>query len=65
MIIDCHGHYTTAPAALQGFRDAQLARLKDPALPVPADPEISESAHKPASADAARAQTRSFSIEPS
>jgi 4-oxalmesaconate hydratase len=25
MIIDCHGHYTTAPAALQLFRDAQLA----------------------------------------
>jgi 4-oxalmesaconate hydratase len=30
MIIDCHGHYTTAPAALQTFRDAQLARLKNP-----------------------------------
>src|SRR6266567_5014388 len=42
MIIDCQGHYTTAPAALQGYRDAQLARLKDPALPVPADPEISD-----------------------
>jgi 4-oxalmesaconate hydratase len=32
MIIDCHGHYTTAPAELQKFRDAQLAGLKDPAL---------------------------------
>jgi 4-oxalmesaconate hydratase len=42
MIIDCHGHYTTAPAALQAFRDAQLARLTDQALPVPADPEISD-----------------------
>ena len=42
MIIDCHGHYTTAPAALQEFRDAQLARLKDPALPVPAEPRISD-----------------------
>ena len=30
MIIDCHGHYTTAPAAHQRFRDAQLAGLKDP-----------------------------------
>ena len=30
MIIDCHGHYTTAPAAHQKFRDAQLAGLKDP-----------------------------------
>ena len=42
MIIDCHGHYTTAPAALQEFRDAQLARLQDPALPVPAEPRISD-----------------------
>jgi len=42
MIIDCHGHYTTAPAALQEFRDAQLARLADPTLPVPAAPEISD-----------------------
>jgi 4-oxalmesaconate hydratase len=25
MIIDCHGHYTTAPAELQAFRDAQIA----------------------------------------
>jgi 4-oxalmesaconate hydratase len=31
MIIDCHGHYTTAPADLQKFRDAQIAALKDPA----------------------------------
>ncbi|TLY59414.1 MAG: amidohydrolase, partial [Gammaproteobacteria bacterium] len=30
MIIDCHGHYTTAPAAHQKFRDAQIAGLKDP-----------------------------------
>jgi 4-oxalmesaconate hydratase len=29
MIIDCHGHYTTAPAALQQFRDSQLAGLKN------------------------------------
>ena len=25
MIIDCHGHYTTAPKPLQDFRDAQIA----------------------------------------
>lgn len=37
MIIDCHGHYTTAPAAHQRFRDAQIARLRDPAAP-PAQP---------------------------
>src|ERR1700733_6122076 len=42
MIIDCHGHYTTAPATLQEFSDAQLARLTDPALPVPAGPRISD-----------------------
>jgi len=42
MIIDCHGHYTTAPAALQEFRDAQLARLRDPAQPVPPEPEIGD-----------------------
>jgi len=27
MIIDCHGHYTTAPAELELFRKAQLAAL--------------------------------------
>jgi 4-oxalmesaconate hydratase len=31
MIIDCHGHYTTAPADLTTFREAQIAALKDPA----------------------------------
>jgi 4-oxalmesaconate hydratase len=31
MIIDCHGHYTTAPKALQTYRDAQIAGLKNPA----------------------------------
>lgn len=33
MIIDCHGHFTTAPPQLQQFRDRQLARLIDSALP--------------------------------
>jgi 4-oxalmesaconate hydratase len=42
VIIDCHGHYTTAPAALQDFRDAQLARLRDSALPAPVLAEISD-----------------------
>ncbi len=37
MIIDCHGHYTTAPAAHQSFRDAQLAGIKNPAA-MPAKP---------------------------
>jgi 4-oxalmesaconate hydratase len=31
VIIDCHGHYTTAPAELQKYRDSQVAGLKDPA----------------------------------
>src|SRR6266516_6997586 len=31
MIIDCHGHYTTAPKALQTYRDAQIAALNDAA----------------------------------
>jgi 4-oxalmesaconate hydratase len=28
MIIDCHGHYTTAPKQLQAWREAQIAALK-------------------------------------
>ena len=38
LIIDCHGHYTTAPAAHQRFRDPQLARLKDLRCPRRARP---------------------------
>jgi 4-oxalmesaconate hydratase len=30
LIIDCHGHYTTEPEALNSFRAAQIAALKDP-----------------------------------
>ena len=33
MIIDCHGHYTTAPKQLQAYRDAQIAALKTSARP--------------------------------
>jgi 4-oxalmesaconate hydratase len=32
MIIDCHGHYTTAPKQLATFRARQIAGLKDKAL---------------------------------
>ncbi|MGE0557022.1 MAG: amidohydrolase family protein [Burkholderiales bacterium] len=32
MIIDCHGHYTTAPKSLEDFRLKQIAGLKDPKL---------------------------------
>jgi 4-oxalmesaconate hydratase len=42
MIIDCHGHYTTAPAAHQRFRDGQIARLADPSLPPVKPAQISD-----------------------
>lgn len=47
MIIDCHGHYTTEPAAYTAFRKAQIARFEDPTLPEPqmatiSDDEIAE-----------------------
>ena len=29
VIIDCHGHYTTAPPQLGQYRDAQKAALRD------------------------------------
>jgi len=51
MIIDCHGHYTTSPPQLQGFRDMQIAHFEDPAKPAPgplniSDDEIRESIEK-------------------
>jgi 4-oxalmesaconate hydratase len=42
LIIDCHGHYTTAPDAHQKFRDQQMARLKDPLAPTPTPTRISD-----------------------
>ncbi|HEY3731472.1 MAG TPA: amidohydrolase family protein [Steroidobacteraceae bacterium] len=45
MIIDCHGHYTTAPPELQAFRDAQLSALKGSGdLSAIAAPHISDDA---------------------
>ncbi|MEV8559149.1 amidohydrolase family protein [Streptomyces sp. NPDC051917] len=44
MIIDVHGHYTTAPRTHQAFREAQLACLADPSLPPPAPAAISDDA---------------------
>ena len=32
MIIDIHGHYTTAPKSLETWRNQQIAGIKDPAL---------------------------------
>lgn len=42
MIIDCHGHYTTAPDPHQDYRAAQIARLDDPSLPEPQRAVISD-----------------------
>jgi 4-oxalmesaconate hydratase len=47
VIVDCHGHFTTPPAAHTDFRKAQLARLADPDLAEPvlvpaSDEEIRE-----------------------
>jgi len=38
MIIDCHGHYTTAPKALEEWRNKQIANLANPEL----GPKVSE-----------------------
>ena len=43
MIIDVHGHYTTAPAALGAWRDLQIAALREPGkAPAAADLKISD-----------------------
>src|SRR5215204_509476 len=38
LIIDVHGHYTTAPKALEDWRNRQIAGIKDPSLM----PKVSE-----------------------
>jgi len=43
MIIDIHGHYTTAPKALEAWRNQQIAGIKDPASkPKPGDLRITD-----------------------
>ena len=43
MIIDCHGHYTTAPKALEAWRDRQVAGIGSPALmPKPSELRIGD-----------------------
>jgi 4-oxalmesaconate hydratase len=43
MIIDCHGHYTTAPKALETWRARQIAAINDPAsAPTAAELRISD-----------------------
>ena len=47
MIIDCHGHYTTAPNPHTEWRQSQLAAFREgrraPAYPAISDGEIRES----------------------
>ena len=42
MIVDCHGHYTTVPAAHKAFRESQLAGEDEPAPTRISDDEIRE-----------------------
>ena len=43
LIIDCHGHYTTAPLAMETWRNAQIAAIKDPGKsPKASDLKISD-----------------------
>ena len=52
MIIDCHGHYTTAPKALRDYREQQIAALTAPTQPALApnlkvsDDEVRETIEK-------------------
>src|SRR5438128_1650077 len=38
MIIDCHGHYTTAPKVLEDWRNRQIAGIRDSSM----KPRVSE-----------------------
>ncbi|MEZ5233245.1 MAG: amidohydrolase family protein [Acidimicrobiia bacterium] len=43
MIIDCHGHFTTAPPALEAWRNRQIAAIGNPAdAPSPSELRISD-----------------------
>ena len=43
MIVDCHGHYTTAPKALEAWRNRQIAGIADPsAMPKVAELRIGD-----------------------
>jgi 4-oxalmesaconate hydratase len=65
MIIDCHGHYTTAPPALERWRGRQVASLTDPAIaPSRADLAISDDELRASVADhqLARMQERGIDL---
>jgi 4-oxalmesaconate hydratase len=42
MVIDCHGHYTTAPKQVEAWRKNQIAGLDNPALNPAEGPAISD-----------------------
>ena len=43
MIIDCHGHYTTAPQSLEDWRNRQIAGIRDPSrVPKPSELRIGD-----------------------
>ncbi|WP_439240473.1 amidohydrolase family protein [Lonepinella sp. BR2474] len=43
MIIDCHGHYTTAPKALENWRNQQIAAINNPSqMPRTSDLKIGD-----------------------
>ena len=68
MIIDCHGHYTTAPAAHTAWREQQVAAWEAgttaPAYPSISDDEIRETIERqPAAADG-RARHRPHPLLP-
>ncbi|MFM6992204.1 MAG: amidohydrolase family protein, partial [Rhodoferax sp.] len=43
LIIDCHGHYTTAPKSLEAWRNQQIAGIKDATvMPKVCDLKISD-----------------------
>src|SRR5215469_18116941 len=42
MIIDCHGHYTTAPRELQIYHDRQIAGLQDASQSPSGAPNITD-----------------------
>jgi 4-oxalmesaconate hydratase len=69
LIIDCHGHYTTAPKALENWRNAQIAGIKDAsAMPKRRRPEDQRRraarASRPTSCAHERARQRHHAVQP-
>ena len=70
MIIDVHGHYTTAPKALEDWRNRQIAGIKDPAARPKAselkisDDELRESIDRQPAQEDAGARQRPHHLQP-